>query len=210
MASVGPVNKRDIMTAEAAHDPLHQIILGFSTKPNTEVASRLSGPDADVKFISDEIIYRILEEFEEWSEQTAKEIDEAMRENLVYPGKIRYLENHTFRNRSPAIFGARILGGRVHVGQRLMKMDGTPIGQVKSLRSRDSQELKEAKQGEEVAMAVMGPTIGRQIEEGDEFYVDIPESHAKRLKKIELTGMEQDILEAITTLHRKENHFWGR
>lgn len=210
MASVGPVNKRDIMTAEAASDPLNQIILGFSTKPNSEVASRLSGPDADVKFISNDIIYRILEELEEWREETATQIDEALRENLIYPGKIRYLENHTFRNRSPAIFGARILGGRVHVGQRLMKMDGTPVGQVKSLRSRDSQELKEAKQGEEVAMAVMGPTIGRQIEEGDEFYVDIPEAHAKRLKKIELTGMEQDILEAITALHRKENHFWGR
>ncbi len=210
MASVGPINKRDIMTANAASDPLHRIILGFSTKPNSEVASRLNGPDAEIKFISNDIIYRILEEFEEWTEQTAKLIDEEMRENLVYPGKIRYLENHTFRNRSPAIFGARILGGRIHVGQRLMKLDGIPVGQVKSLRSRSSDELKEAKQGEEVAIAVMGPTIGRQIEEGDEFYVDIPESHVKRLKKIELTNMEQEILETIITLHRKDNHFWGR
>ena len=43
------------------------------------------------------------------------------------------------------------------------------------LRSRASEELKEAKQGE-VAVAVMGPTVGRHIEELDEFYVDIPES----------------------------------
>ena len=39
-------------------------------------------------------------------------------------------------------------------------------------------------QGEEVAVAVQGPTVGRHIEELDEFYVDVPERHVKRLKKL--------------------------
>ncbi|MEC7483190.1 MAG: translation initiation factor IF-2, partial [Candidatus Thermoplasmatota archaeon] len=102
------------------------------------------------------------------------------------------------------------LGGRVHLGQRLMKLDGTPVGQVKSLRSRASEEIKEAKQGEEIAVAVMGPTVGRHIEELDEFYVDIPESHVPRLAKVELTPLEKEILEDIVRLHRKDDHFWGR
>ena len=72
-------------------------------------------------------------------------MDAAARENLVYPGKLLYLEIHTFRNKGPAIVGMRVLGGRVHLGQRLMKLDGTPVGQIKSLRSRASEELKEAK-----------------------------------------------------------------
>jgi translation initiation factor 5B len=104
----------------------------------------------------------------------------------------------------------RILGGRVHLGQRLMKLDGTPVGQIRSLRSRSSEELKEAKQGEEVAVAVMGPTVGRHIEELDEFYVTIPESHVPRLAKVDLTELEKEILEEIIRLHRKEDHFWGR
>ena len=210
MAAIGPINKRDILTAQSASDPLNQIILGFSVQGNSEVSSRLEGDDAEVKFISHEIIYRILDEFEQWRADTKEEMEAAERENLVYPGRLLYLENHTFRNKGPAIVGMRVIGGRVHVGQRLMKLDGTQVGQIKSLRTRSSEEVKEASQGDEVAVAVMGPTVGRHIDEGDEFWVDIPASHAKRLRKIELTPVEEEILEEITRLHRNKDHFWGR
>jgi translation initiation factor 5B len=104
----------------------------------------------------------------------------------------------------------RVVGGRVHIGQRLMKLDGTPVGQVKSLRTRSSEDVKEASQGDEVAVAIQGPTVGRHIEELDEFYVDVPASHAKRLKKLNLDPIEQEILDELIRLHRKEDHFWGR
>ncbi|MGB0330068.1 MAG: translation initiation factor IF-2, partial [Candidatus Poseidoniaceae archaeon] len=209
-ATVGPVNKRDVMTAESANSRLNQIILGFSVEPNNEVKESLNQGDDSVTWIGGDIIYHIIDQFEEWKEKTKEDMDAAARENLVYPGKLLYLENHTFRNKGPAIVGMRVLGGRVHLGQRLMKLDGTPVGQVKSLRSRASEDLKEAKQGEEIAVAVMGPTVGRHIEELDEFYVDIPESHVPRLAKVELTELEKEILEDIVRLHRKDDHFWGR
>ena len=209
-ATVGPVNKRDLMTAEAASSPLNQIILGFSIEPNNEVRSLVNQGEDSVTWIGGDIIYHIIDQFEEWKEERKTAIDAATRENLIYPGKLLYLENHTFRNKGPAIVGMRVLGGRVHLGQRLMKVDGTAVGQIRSLRSRSSDELKEAKQGEEVAVAIMGPTVGRHIEELEQFYVDIPESHVPRLAKVELTELEKEILEEIIKLHRKDDHFWGR
>ena len=209
-ATVGPVNKRDLMTAEAASSPLNQIILGFSIEPNNEVRSLVNQSEDSVTWIGGDIIYHIIDQFEEWKEERKTAIDAATRENLIYPGKLLYLENHTFRNKGPAIVGMRVLGGRVHLGQRLMKVDGTAVGQIRSLRSRSSDELKEAKQGEEVAVAIMGPTVGRHIEELEQFYVDIPESHVPRLAKVELTELEKEILEEIIKLHRKDDHFWGR
>ena len=209
-ATVGPVNKRDLMTAEAASSPLNQIILGFSIEPNNEVRSLVNQGDESVTWIGGDIIYHIIDQFEEWKEKRKTAIDAATRENLIYPGKLLYLENHTFRNKGPAIVGMRVLGGRVHLGQRLMKVDGTAVGQIRSLRSRSSEELKEAKQGEEVAVAIKGPTVGRHIEELEQFYVDIPESHVPRLAKVELTELEKEILEEIIKLHRKDDHFWGR
>tara|TARA_B100000767_G_scaffold274621_1_gene308251 strand:+ start:56 stop:1894 length:1839 start_codon:yes stop_codon:yes gene_type:complete len=210
MATIGPVNKRDIITAQCADEEINQVILGFSVKGNSEVQPRLEGKDAEIKFIGAEIIYRILEEFEEWRENTKAEIEAAARENLVYPGHLLYLKDHTFRNKGPAIVGMRVVGGRVHVGQKIMKRDGTLVGQIRSLRNRSSEEVKEGRQGDELAVAVMGPTVGRHIEEGDEFWVDIPASHAKRLRKLGLTPIEEEILEEITVLHRKNDHFWGR
>ena len=210
MAGVGPINKKDILNAEASKDPIHQVVIGFSVEPNSEMSSKIEQGQTRAHFINGEIIYGIIEEYEAWIEMTKKSIDEANRENLVYPGKLLYLENHTFRNRNPAIVGIRIISGRAHIGQRIMKTDGTPVGQIKSMRNGDSQETREAMQGDEVAMAISGPTVGRQINEGDVFYVDVPSSHAKRLRGIDLSMVEQEILDEITALHRKSDHFWGR
>ena len=210
-ATVGPVNKKDILMAKSAADPLQKVILGFSTKANTsDVAQQLADDDAEVKFISGPIIYHIMDAFEDWQEETKAAIEEEQREALVYPGKVRYLKDHTFRAKGPAIVGMRVLGGRIHIGQRLMKLDGTPVGQVKSLRTRASEDVKEAMQGDEIAVAIQGPTVGRHIDELDEFYVDVPERHVKRLKKVDLSALEEEILDEIVALHRKDNHFWGR
>ena len=134
--------------AKSAADPLQRVILGFSTKANTsDVAQQLNDEDSEVKFLSGPIIYHIMDAFEEWQEATKAAIEEEQREAVVYPGKVRYLKDHTFRAKGPAIVGMRVLGGRIHVGQRLMKLDGTPVGQVKSLRTRASEDVKEAMQG---------------------------------------------------------------
>ena len=70
--------------------------------------------------------------------------------------------------------------------------------------------MKEAKQGAEVAVAIDGVTVGRQIDEEDELLVDIPESHAKKLRKMDLSAAELEVLEELTGIHRKDSHFWGR
>ena len=70
--------------------------------------------------------------------------------------------------------------------------------------------MKQSEQGSEVAISVDGVTIGRQIEEGDELLVDVPESHAIKLIKMDLTPIEKEILEELMLIHRKEDHFWGR
>ena len=196
--------------AKSIQDPLNQAILGFSTKANTEVADELSGDDSEIAFFSGSIIYHIIYAFEEWREEKQSAIEAAQRESLVYPGRLLYLKDHTFRAKNPAIVGMRVVGGRIHIGQKLMKLDGTPVGQVKSLRTRSSEDVREANLGDEVAVAIQGPTVGRHIEELDEFYVDVPASHAKRLKKLNLDPIEQEILEELIRLHRKVDHFWGR
>jgi len=47
--------------------------------------------------------------------------------------------------------------------------------------------------------SIVGPTVGRQIKEGDILYVDVPESHIQELKKFAdyLTEDEKETLEEI-------------
>ena len=207
-ASIGKVNRRDVRSAENAKDPLHRIIMAFATDVLADAQAEIDKSENGVKYISSDIIYRILEEREEWVDMRTKELEEESREVVVYPGRIKFLPDHTFRASKPAVIGVRVVAGRIHVGQHLLK-DGVRIGRIKSIRlGQDSQ--KEALQGAEIAISIDGVTVGRQIEENDIMLVDIPASHAKKLRKMDLSAAEEEVLEELIEIHRKDDHFWGR
>ena len=207
-ASIGKVGRRDIRGAEASSDPLHRLILGFSTSVLSDAQNEIDSSDSGLKVICSDIIYHILDERERWVEARTSELEEESREKIVYPGRILLLPDHTFRVSKPAVVGVRVLGGRIHIGQRLLK-DGISVGQIKSIRSGED-SMKEAKQGDEVAVAIDGVIVGRQVEEEDVLLVDVPESHAKRLRKMSLSAVESEILGELLEIHRREDHFWGR
>ncbi|MBR80103.1 MAG: translation initiation factor IF-2 [Euryarchaeota archaeon] len=207
-ASIGKVSRRDVRSAEASSDPLHRIIMAFSTEILGEAEEEIEESEAGVKHIGSDIIYRILEEHDEWVESRKAELEEERREMVVYPGRIMLLPDHTFRVSKPAVIGVRVLAGRIHIGQGLLK-EGRRIGRIKSIRS-GQESMKEARQGAEVAISVDGVTIGRQIDEGDVLLVDIPESHARKLRKMEMTPIEKEVYEELLDIHRKQDHFWGR
>ena len=158
--------------------------------------------------IGSEIIYRILEEHEEWLEKRKIELDEERRETVVYPGRIMLLPDHTFMVSKPAVVGVRVIAGRIHVGQGLLK-EGKRIGRIKSIRS-GQESMKDTHQGSEVAISIEGVTVGRQISEGDTLLVDVPESHARKLRKMEMSATEKEVFDELLAIHRKEDHFWGR
>ena len=207
-ASIGKVSRRDVRSAEASSDPLHRIIMAFSTDILSDAESEIAGSDRRVHHIGSDIIYRILEEREEWVERRTKEMEEESREAIVYPGRILLMRDHTFRVSKPAVMGVRVLAGRIHVGQYLLK-DGERVGRIKSIRSGE-ESMKEAMQGAEVAVAIDGATAGRQIEEEDVLLVDVPESHARKLARMDLSVAESEVLEELQAIHRKGDHFWGR
>ena len=96
----------------------------------------MTNDSSEVAFFNGSIIYHIIDAFEEWRAEKQAEIEATQRESLVYPGRLLYLKDHTFRAKNPAIVGMkRVIGGRIHIGQKLMKLDGTPVGQVKSLEN---------------------------------------------------------------------------
>ena len=67
--------------------------------------------------------------------------------------------------------------------------------------------------GKEVAISIEGPTVGRQINVGDDLYVDIPERHVKVIEREMVNLLNpsmQEILEEFTTFKRREDPFWGK
>jgi translation initiation factor 5B len=204
-ADVGPVSKADVLEADSIRqqDRYSGLIIAFnvSVDPVLEEEARQKG----FPIIKSNIIYSILDQLKEWREQEKiREQQEAMQQ-YVFPAKIKFLPGYVFRANKPAIFGVEVLIGRIKQGDTLMKEDGTEIGTVKSIQV-EKQSRTELKAGEQGAISMDEPTIGRHIFEGEVYLTKVPLKHALTLQnkyKQFLTGQELDLLDQIMRLTRK-------
>jgi translation initiation factor 5B len=204
---IGNVMRKDVVEASHFENPLYRVVFAFNSKVNEDARAALS--ETGVKIFENDVIYRLLEDYEAWCEERKKELEVEKRLEIVFPGKIIILRDHVFRVSKPAIVGVRVLAGRIRPGQWLMRDDGRSIGKIRSIRTGE-EPLKEALMGSEIAVAIDDATVGRQINEEEVLYVDIPESHAHELSSYKLSADEQEAFDQIATIKRKEKPFWGR
>src|SRR5213593_4045104 len=163
----------------------------------------------DLKLLENDVIYRLIEDYEAWRDERKRQLAEAGRKEIAYPAKLLFLGEHVFRASKPAIFGVRVLAGRIRPGESVMRADGRPLGRIKTIRSGEK-TLEGANQGQEVAISVDGITIGRQINGGDVLYIDLPEADARAVRgRADLTHDEVEALEQTAAIKRKEDPFWG-
>lgn len=209
-SSLGNITKKDLSTLETVREKNEfvGVILGFNVSIGDDVEELRKAKN--LKVITDNVVYRLLEEYEKYKEQLKKEIELRELSRLVRPCKILLLKGYVFRQSHPAIIGVEIEAGRVKAGDPLMTAEGKKLTSVKSLQE-GQETVNVAEQGKQLALAMEGVTIGRQVNEGDVLYTDIPEEHFKKLKELKkyLTGREVDVLKEIIVIKRKENAVWG-
>jgi len=206
-AEIGNVSKRDIIEANATIDPLNKLIFAFNIKTLPEAKEELI--NTNITIFSEDVIYTIMENYDEWIEKKKAEIEQSRRKEFIHPGMIRFLTEYVFRISHPAVIGVRVLGGRIKTGMRLMKSDGNVIGNIKGIQS-ENKPIEEAIQGQEVAISIEGVTVGRQIKGEDILFTDIPASDAKKLRDMDVLNIdEKDVLNKIFEIKRKNDKFWG-
>ena len=205
-ARVGDVSKKDLVEAETSPDPINRVILAFNVGLTPDAQEELSSHD--VTILSNNVVYRLIEDFQAWKKKKKEELEGQKRLEIVFPGKVKLLPDCVFRMSKPAIVGVRVLAGRLMNGQPLMKSDGKPIGRIKSIQS-GNQSVPIARMGQEVAISIDDVTVGRQIKVEDILYIDVPESHARELQKMELSIDEAEVLQEVFLIKRKETPFWA-
>ncbi|MEA3558109.1 MAG: translation initiation factor IF-2 [Candidatus Thermoplasmatota archaeon] len=205
-AEVGDISERDIKEISSFEDPLKRLILAFNVKllPGVEELA----DENEIELITNNVIYKIIEDHEKWYKNRKRELDDERRLEYAHPAKILVMLDHTFRVSKPAVVGVRILAGRIRSNQSVMREDGRTIGKIVSMQA-EKKTLKEAKMGEEVAMAIQGPMVGRHFNEEDILYIDLPESKVPYLMTSDLTIEEKEVLDHIISVKRKEKPTWG-
>ncbi len=206
-AGVGPVGRSTVLRMATVKEPTHRAVLAFNVPILPDAEATADG--ASVRLFRGDVMYKILEEFRAWQEQRAAEIRAERRQAVTAPARVEILRGFVFRASKPAIVGVKVLAGTLRTGVRLEKPDGTEVGVVKSLR-RQEEALSEAPAGSEVAAAIDGAVIGRNLKEGDVLVVHLTEAAVRRLRDEPLSPAERALVEETIERHRRTDPFWAR
>jgi len=209
-ANLGEVSRRDVIEAETISDPLYAVVLGFNVDvlPDAKDAAEKT----NVSLFVNDVIYRLIEDYQTWFEKQKTLHGKKRYEAIVRPGKFKILLGCVFRQSKPAIVGIQVLGGTLRNGVSLVREDGVRVGTLKGMQDR-GENVSEISEGKEVAISIDGPTVGRQINEGDLLYVEVPEKHAKVMEQELYDALGQSerlMLDEFLTIKRKDNPFWAK
>lgn len=209
-ADIGDISKRDVAEVKTIKEPLFAVILGFEVDVLPDAKEELSG--SDIKLFTNNVIYRIIEDYKKWVVEQKQLLERKRYETIIKPGRFIIMPDCTFRQSKPAVVGVRVLGGIIKTNLEVMKEDGTIVGIIKGIQE-NNENISEARAGKEVAMAIDGPVVGRQIKEGDTLYIDTPEKHAKIAEQELFEAMkieDKETLMAFMEIKRRSNPFWGK
>ncbi|WML67411.1 MAG: putative translation initiation factor IF-2 [Methanoregula sp. SKADARSKE-2] len=212
-AEVGAVSRHDLIETETIKNPVFRVLLSFNTPILPDAADMIRDPlYTQVKVFEGRVIYQLIDQYVGWRDEQ-KRLQEKLRfEHVVMPAKIRLLPDCVFRQSNPAVVGVRVLSGKLRSDVELIKLDGKKVGHLKTMQLRQ-ETIREADAGLEVAISIEGATVGRQVNVGDDLFVNIPERHVKVLEKEMMKTLNpgtQEVLEEYTSMRRKTEPFWGK
>jgi len=204
-AGIGDINKADISCAKANKeiDEVDAVVLGFNVgieEDANKPFEKVSKPGS-IKIITDEVIYKLIENLQEFREQKVKEIERGRLMGLAKIVKLEILHQYVFRNTSPAIFGVRVLSEKVSSGIKLIDEDNNNVGRIKKIQA-ENKGVEEANKGMEVAISIPGSNFERKIKDKKFLYSDLSEKQLKKFKENKdlLSGEELKILEEIRVI----------
>lgn len=205
-SEVGRVQKQDIIEAENAEGE-HRAVLAFNTSITEAAEDYLQG--TDVQYFAGDIIYALIDAYEEWVEEVEQQQHETVLAAITRPAKIRLLPDHVFRSSGPAVVGIEVLDGVLNTGSQLMDPDGERIGRVKAIQD-EGDSIDTASKGMEVAVSITDATVGRQIEEGDTLYTDIGAKDYRIIQRMEdaFSAGEHQVLEDIVEIKDAVDPRW--
>ncbi len=201
-AGIGNINKIDMSNAKANLEinELEAIILGFNVSIN-EDAREILKENKEIKVLTEEVIYKLIDNVVEFREAKKKEIEKKKLMQLTALCKLRILPQYVFRNTKPAIFGVKIETGKLIPEINLIDSEGKKIGRIKKIQSQNK-SIEEAIEGMEVAISIPGVNFERQLKEKEFLYSDVTENQFKNFKKNKdlLTGKELSLLQEIAQI----------
>ncbi len=201
-ADIGEIPRKDVLEIEsvAEKDKYKGVIFAFHTKVSE--AAKIEAKKRNVKIFESNVVYKILEDYEEWVKEE-KDLEKNKKlSTLTMPSKFLVMVGMVFRHSKPAIVGVRILEGKLKKGTKIMK-NGEVIGKVQAIQS-EGKAVEEAIKGMEVAVSIDDAVVEKDLFEKDKLYSFIPQRDFLQLDTIS-DSFTTDELELIKEIKKMRN-----
>ncbi|MEM4336350.1 MAG: translation initiation factor IF-2 [Candidatus Anstonellales archaeon] len=203
--NIGSVSKEDVLFSKSISEKNKYlgVILAFNTRTPRDVLR--FAEDEKVRIIENNIIYRLVENYESWVEEEKEKEKREMFLKLGYPARIKFLPGCCFRLSKPAVFGVEILDGKIKPGAKIMDKEGNVLGEIKGVQEK-KEVLNEACKGMQVAISVDEIVVNKDICEGDILYTYLTQEEIEMWKEREelLTDDAKFALEEIKKIILKK------
>jgi translation initiation factor 5B len=202
-ADLGNITRRDILSASAVRekDRYLGVVLGFNVKVLEEAEKEAY--ERRIKIFNEKIIYNLVRSYSEWVTYERVHEDSIIFNEIPPICKFQFLKGYVFRRNNPAVFGAEILIGKLRQKISVMNEKGKKIGLIHQIQN-EGKNLEIADKGTQVALSIKGPTVGRQINEGDILYTDLNSKQAKFLLERFSNRLNEEEQEAFNFILSKK------
>jgi translation initiation factor 5B len=210
-ADIGNITRRDVLASSAVRDKDRYlgVVLGFNVKVLED--AKKESTERQLQIFNEPIIYNLVRNYTDWVNYQKEHADSIIFNEIPPICKIQFLKGFVFRRNDPAVFGAEIIEGKLRQKIHIINENGTKVGVIHQIQDK-GKNLEQATKGMQVAVSIRGPTIGRQINEGDVFFTDLNSRQAKLLiEKFlhRLNEEEKKIFDFILESKRKSDPAFG-
>lgn len=178
-AGVGNITRKDVIAASVVsqEERFLGVVMGFNVNILEEAWEE--SRNSNIPIIYSDIIYRLIDQYGEWTKAEKERIKKEAVEKQVWPGKLKVLSGYVFRVSKPAIFGVQVVGGRLRKGYRLMDKSGEIVGEIREMQ-KEKEKVEEASPGDQLAASCEGVIIGKNVNEGDVLYTYMTADEIKK------------------------------
>lgn len=203
-AGIGKITKKDVLEAQvvASENKYFGVVLGFNVYAMED--AQQEAQNKKIPIIISDIIYKTLENYQEWVENAKEESKKSVWAKLPWPAEIIILPGCCFRLCKPAIFGVKVLRGSLKPGVKLMNKNGVIVGELREMQ-HEKKKIEKAERGSEIALSCDSFVFGKDAKENDILYTYMTKEELDAwLKNInELNSEEQELLEEIRKIITK-------
>lgn len=178
--SIGPVHKRDVITASTMLEkaPQFAVMLCFDVKVDKEALQHAE--DLGVKIFTADIIYHLFDAFTAHMDQIAAKQREESKDLAVFPCVLQPIQ--VFNKKDPIVVGVDVIEGNLRVGTPIAVVQHNSVTNVKTVLNlgrvtsieREHKQIPICKKGQPaVAVKIEGPNqpmYGRQLEDKETLY----------------------------------------